>query len=148
MVSKAYGANERMKKIEGWEDLLTAFLIEHKTRPFSWGSWDCVSFVDECYKRLTRFHVIPEELHWSCERTAILQIQQYGYDLRGSVKKALLSKGFSLIRSGFKKSDIVIFKENDSDVCGIFNGQSVCAVSDEGITVKSKEQIVEAYRCG
>jgi outer membrane lipopolysaccharide assembly protein LptE/RlpB len=147
MVSAKPNDSHIMQKIEGWEKLFTAFLINSKNIPFHWGKWDCVNFVDSCYFQLTKKHVIPKELNWKCKRSAIVQIAKYGGDLQGAVRRALFSNDFHLITKNYKKSDIILFKE-DSFICGIYNGSSVCAVSDQGITVKENDLIVEGFRCG
>ena len=98
-----------MKKKADWQQLLFAYIDENKFKPFSWGSWDCCKFSDGCIKKMTGKSLIPKELKWKSEETALEAIKSYGGTLGKSLDKAARFGKLSKIEPNFLQAgDLVV----------------------------------------
>ena len=64
-----------MKKKLDWQAFLFAYIDENKFAPFEWGKWDCCKFSDGCIKAMTGKSLIPKELKWKNEESAMAAIK-------------------------------------------------------------------------
>ena len=82
-----------MKKKEDWQPLFFAFIEESYNTPFEWGKWDCCKFSDACIKAITGKALIPKDLKWKDEETAMAAIKSYGGTLGKAIDKAAMRAG-------------------------------------------------------
>jgi len=134
-----------MKKLPNWDQCLRDFLITHKKTPFQWGEWDCCLFSDSAIKAMTGENLIPDELIWEDEPSARQAIKGYGRTLGKSIEKAAMAKGLVRVKEA-QKGDLVVIKENGSEVAGISYGANVLCPSDNGFTRKNSNLIQMAFR--
>ena len=136
-----------MKKTDGWEQRFHHFLVENRNRPFVWGEWDCCIFTNAAVKEITGQDLIPSELSWTDEESAIKAIEGYGRTLGMSVAKAAKAAGLTTVDScKAQKGDVVVVKENGGQVAGICDGHAVLCPSDDGFTYRPKDQIQRVFR--
>ena len=135
-----------MKKKTDWQPIFFSFIEEHYAKPFAWGSWDCCIFSDACIKAICGQPLIPKELKWKDEPTAMKAIKDYGGTLRKSIDKAAKAKKLKKIKTAFLQAgDLVIWKE-ESEMCGMYNGSAILCPSDDGIAVKPSELAIHGWR--
>jgi hypothetical protein len=134
-----------MKKQSDWDDALHQFLVRHKKTPFEWGKWDCCLFSDAAIKAMTGERLIPITLNWLDEPSAKEAIKNYGGTLGKSIEKAATAKGLLKVEEA-QKGDLVVIKENGSEVAGISYGDNVLCPSDNGFTRKKNDLIKMVFR--
>lgn len=130
-----------MNKLVDWEIKFNNFIDINKNKSFKWGSWDCCKFSNSLIKEITGQDLIPKSLKWKDENTAMVAIKKYGKTLNGSIAKAAKSKKLEKIAEPYiQKADLVVFKE-DSELVGICDGFNILGPTDDGIRVKSLEEV-------
>ena len=135
-----------MKKKLDWQSFLFSYIDEHKFAPFEWGKWDCCKFSDGCIKAMTGKSLIPKELKWKNEESAKEAIKSYGGTLGKSLDKAAKAGNLTKIKPNFLQAgDLVIWKE-DTEMCGIYNGNAILCPGDGGLEVKPTEMAVRGWR--
>lgn len=135
-----------MKKKEDWEMRFHDFIFENKDKPFAWGKWDCCIFANDCIKAMTGNNLIPKELKWKDEVTAIQSIKEYGGTLLKSIEKACKEKKIKSIDKNYiGKGDLVVFKE-ETQLAGICDGFHVLGPSDDGISLKKDVNVLKVWR--
>jgi len=135
-----------MKKKEDWEIKFHDFVFKNKDRPFAWGKWDCCIFSNECIKAMTGKNLIPKELTWKDEETAMKSIKEYGGTLLKSIDKACKKNKIKSIDKNFiSKGDLVVFKE-ETQLAGICDGFSILGPTDDGISVKKDVDVLKVWR--
>lgn len=136
-----------MKKLAGWEQRFHEFLISNRRRPFAWGEWDCCIFTNAAVKSITGENLIPSELQWKDEESAMQAIEKYGKTLTRSVAKAAKAAGLTTVHpADVQKGDVVIIKEMGGRVAGICDGHAVLCPSDDGYTYRSKGLAHRVFR--
>lgn len=136
-----------MRKKEDWKLQFHQFLKQNKDRSFSWGAWDCCKFTNAAVVAMTGKDLIPSELQWVDEKTAMEAIRDYGKTLGRSVQKAAKAAGLAEIRcSEASLGDVVVIKEDGGEVAGICDGHSVVCPSDGGYTYRPKAQAHKVFR--
>ena len=135
-----------MKKKSDWQVLLIEFIEEHKDTPFEWGKWDCCIFANAALKAISGKNVIPKDLKWKDEKTAMKAIKDYGKTLNGALTKACKGAGMEVIQPAFATAgDLILFKE-ESELAGIHDGFNILAPTDDGITTKDPSLTIKAWR--
>ena len=135
-----------MKKKEDWEKHLNNFVQSNFDKPFVWGQWDCCLFSDACIKAMTGQSLIPKELHWVDKESALETIRDYGITLINSIRKACEQKNLEKIHPSFlQKGDLVIIQQ-ETQVCGIYDGSKTIGPSTDGISAISGNRIIEGWR--
>lgn len=135
-----------MKKKEDWEKHLNNFVQSNFDKPFVWGQWDCCLFSDACIKAMTGQSLIPKELHWVDKESALETIRDYGITLINSIRKACEQKNLEKIHPSFlQKGDLVIIQQ-ETQVCGIYDGSKTIGPSSDGISAISGNRILEGWR--
>ena len=135
-----------MKKKEDWEIHFHNFLHENKDRSFAWGKWDCCIFANDCIKAMTGEDLIPKELKWKDEKSAMQSIKVYGGTLLKSIDKACKAKKLKSIDLNYvTKGDLVVFKE-ETQLAGICDGFAILGPTDDGISVKKDVDLKKAWR--
>ena len=135
-----------MKKKEDWQPRLFAFIEKNYTKPFSWGTWDCCKFSNAAIKEMTGTNLIPKELNWKDEVTAMKSIKDYGGTLGKSIDKAAKSKKLTPVKKPFLQcGDLVIYKE-ETELVGIYDGQAIVSPSEDGIEVKPTDLALRGWR--
>ena len=135
-----------MKKKEDWQTLLAKFLESHTQTPFEWGKWDCCIFSNAALKAISGKNVIPKELKWEDEDSAMQAIKEYGKTLNGALTKACKNAGMEVIPIGFATAgDLILYKE-ESELAGIHDGFNIISPTDDGLAVKPPELAVKAWR--
>ena len=135
-----------MKKKADWQSLFFAYIEEVYNKPFEWGKWDCCMFSDACIKTMTGKALIPKDLKWKDEPSAMKAIKDYGGTLGKAIDKAAKAQKLKRIKPGFLQSgDLVIWKE-ETEMCGIYNGNAILCPSEDGLAVKTSELALRGWR--
>jgi hypothetical protein len=135
-----------MKKLPNWQSMFDSF-IENNDFPFEWGKNDCCKFSNAIIKQITGEDLIPEELKWHDEESAMKAIASYGGDLETSIEKACEAKGVGEIDKAFMTcGDLVVYKQNDSHLVGMCNGFGILTPTDDGINVVENEMALRVWR--
>jgi hypothetical protein len=136
-----------MKKLSDWEARFHQFLVANRRKPFAWGEWDCCIFTNAAVREMTGEDLIPDELHWTDQVTAMQAIERYGKTLGMSVQKAALAAGLETIDpTNVTKGDVVVVKEEGGQVAGICDGFAILCPSDEGYTYKPIGNAQKVFR--
>jgi len=135
-----------MKKLPNWQSMFDSF-IENNDFPFEWGKNDCCKFSNAIIKQITGEDLIPEELKWHDEESAMKAIASYGGDLETSIEKACEAKGVGEIDKAFMTcGDLVVYKQNDSHLVGMCNGFGILTPTDNGINVLENSLALRVWR--
>ncbi len=135
-----------MKKLPNWEPMFHEF-VKNNDYPFEWGKNDCCKFSNAIIKQITGEDLIPEELKWHDEESAMKAIASYGGDLETSIEKACEAKGVGEIDKAFMTcGDLVVYKQNDSHLVGMCNGFGILTPTDDGINVVENEMALRVWR--
>ena len=135
-----------MKKKDDWQSDLFKFIDEVYTKPFVWAKWDCCTFSDACIKIMTGKSLIPKTLKWKDEETAMKSIKEYGGTLGKSLDKAAKAQNLTKIKPVFLQcGDLVIWKE-ESEMCGIYDGQAILCPSDDCLEIKPTQLALHGWR--
>lgn len=135
-----------MKKKVDWQIDFNKFVEKNFDKPFAWGKWDCCLFSDACIKAITGESLIPKQLVWSDEKSAIQAITGYGKTLKNSISKAAKKKKLQKVDINYlQKGDLVVI-DNNGQVCGIYDGSKTIGPNDMGIAAISGSKILEAWR--
>jgi hypothetical protein len=121
--------------------------VENNDFPFEWGKNDCCKFSNAIIKQITGQDLIPEELKWHDEESAMKAIASYGGDLETSIEKACEAKGVGEIDKAFMTcGDLVVYKQNDSHLVGMCNGFGILTPTDNGINVLENSLALRVWR--
>ena len=135
-----------MKKKADWQTLLTDFLLDHQDTPFEWGKWDCCIFSNAALKAISGKNVIPKQLKWKDEATAMKAIKDYGKTLNGALTKACKASGMEVIEVAYATAgDLILYKE-ESELAGIHDGFNIVSPTDDGLAVKDPSLAIKAWR--
>jgi len=135
-----------MKKLPNWQSMFDSF-VENNDFPFEWGKNDCCKFSNAIIKQITGQDLIPEELKWHDEESAMKAIASYGGDLETSIEKACEAKGVGEIDKAFMTcGDLVVYKQNDSHLVGMCNGFGILTPADNGINVLENSLALRVWR--
>ena len=135
-----------MKKKVDWQIDFNKFVEKNFDKPFVWGKWDCCLFSDACIKAITGESLIPKQLVWSDEKSAIQAITGYGKTLKNSISKAAKKKKLQKVDINYlQKGDLVVI-DNNGQVCGIYDGSKTIGPNDMGIAAISGSKILAAWR--
>jgi hypothetical protein len=135
-----------MKKKADWQPLFFEFVETNYQKPFSWGKWDCCKFSDACIKAITGKSLIPKELKWKDEESAMKAIKSYGGSLGKAIDKAAKAQSLTKVGKVFLQcGDLVIWKE-ESEMCGMYDGQAILCPSDDGIALKPTDLALHGWR--
>jgi len=133
-------------KQNDWQILFDEFIVCNRFKPFKWGSWDCCKFSNECIKAITGEDLIPINLKWKDEKSAMKAIQEYGGTISKSIAKACKKKGaYQVPNSYMQKGDLVVYKE-ENELVGISDGFKVLTPSDDMVVAKKNVDIISVWR--
>ena len=133
-------------KQNDWQILFDEFIVCNRFKPFKWGSWDCCKFSNECIKAITGEDLIPINLKWKDEKSAMKAIQEYGGTISKSIAKACKKKGaYQVPNSYMQKGDLVVYKE-ENELVGISDGFKVLTPSDDMVVAKQNVDIISVWR--
>jgi len=135
-----------MKKRLNWQAMFHDF-VRHNNFPFVWGRNDCCTFSNAVIKQITGEDLIPKELDWHDEESAMKAIASYGGDLETSIEKACNAKGVGEIDKAFMTcGDLVVYEQNDSSLVGMCNGFGILTPTDNGIAVLDCDTAIRVWR--
>ena len=121
--------------------------VENNNFPFEWGKNDCCKFSNALIKQITGEDLIPKELKWHDEESAMKAIASYGGDIETSIEKACNEKGVGEIDKAFMTcGDLVVYKQNSSSLVGMCNGFGILTPTDDGINVVSNSLALRVWR--
>jgi len=133
-------------KQNDWQILFDEFIVCNRFKPFKWGSWDCCKFSNECIKAITGEDLIPINLKWKDEKSAMKAIKEYGGTISKSIAKACKKKGaYQVPNSYMQKGDLVVYKE-ENELVGISDGFKVLTPSDDMVVAKKNVDIISVWR--
>lgn len=134
-----------MKKNSDWINLFFNFLKENKDKSFEWGKWDCCKFSNACIESMTGESLIPKDLTWKNEKTAMEAIAKYG-TLNKALTTICKDAGLKTIKPlMITTGDLVLYKE-ESELVGMSDGFNIVGPTDDGLGFKSHDLIVKAWR--
>lgn len=135
-----------MKKLANWQVMFDSF-VDNNNFPFEWGRNDCCKFSNAIIKQITGEDLIPKELKWHDEESAMKAIAEYGGDLETSIEKACNAKGVGEIDKAFMTcGDLVVYKQNDSCLVGMCNGFGILTPTDDGINIVENSLALRVWR--
>ena len=135
-----------MKKKADWEIQFNNFVHNNFDKPFVWGKWDCCLFSNACIKAMTGESLIPKQLHWVDKESALDTIRDYGNTLVNSIRKACKQKNLKKIHASFLQKDDLVIIQQETQVCGIYDGSKTIGPSGDGISAISGNKIIEGWR--
>ena len=136
-----------MRKLPDWQILLHKFLTKNRDREFGWGTWDCCTFCNEALKVISGQSVIPPQLQWSNECEAMEKVQKYGRTFSNAIKKAARAAGLKPVDvKQITAGDLVVYQNENEEVCGICDGFSLLSPSDIGYAFSRCEKARLAWR--
>lgn len=134
-----------MKK-ENWEILLHDYLASVQNKKFNWAKWNCCNFIDGYISHITDTKFIPSEITWKNKKTALEAIRELGDTFLEAVEGVCKQKKYPIVQKSFISiGDIVFFKEKEH-LMGIYDGNSIKAVSDDGLVKKDLSTVIKAWR--
>ena len=135
-----------MIKKSNWQSKFDNFVNTNMDKKFMWGKWDCCIFSDACIKAMTGQSLIPKQLHLVDKESALETIRDYGSTLVNSIRKACKEKNLQKVHPSFlQKGDLVIIQQ-ETQVCGMYDGSKTIGPSSDGITAISGNKIIEGWR--
>lgn len=135
-----------MKKLPNWEPMFHDF-VKNNNFPFEWGKNDCCKFSNALIKQITGEDLIPKELKWHDEESAMKAISSYGGDIETSIEKACNEKDVGEIDKAFMTcGDLVVYEQNDSCLVGMCNGFGILTPTDDGINVVENSLALRVWR--
>ncbi len=135
-----------MKKLPNWGLMFDSF-VENNNFPFEWGKNDCCKFSNALIKQITGEDLIPKELKWHDEESAMKAIASYGGDIETSIEKACNEKGVGEIDKAFMTcGDLVVYEQNSSSLVGMCNGFGILTPTDDGINVVENSLALRVWR--
>ena len=135
-----------MKKLIDWEIKFNLFIEKNKNKPFKWGSWDCCKFSNALIKEITGEDLIPKNLKWKDETSAMKAIKKYNKTVLKSIEKACKAKNVNEIGKAYiTKGDLVVYKE-ESELVGISDGMNILTPTDDCVGVKNNVNILKVWR--
>ena len=133
-------------KKTNWQILFDNFIAENRFKPFAWGSWDCCKFSNAVIKEMTGEDLIPINLKWKDEKTAMIAIKEYGGNISKSIAKACKKKGvYQVPNTYMQKGDLVVYKE-ENELVGISDGYKILTPSDDMVVAKQNVDIISVWR--
>jgi len=133
-------------KKTNWQILFDNFISENRFKPFAWGSWDCCKFSNAVIKVMTGEDLIPINLKWKDEKTAMIAIKEYGGNISKSIAKACKKKGvYQVPNTYMQKGDLVVYKE-ENELVGISDGYKILTPSDNMVVAKQNVDIISVWR--
>ena len=133
-------------KKTNWQILFDNFIAENRFKPFAWGSWDCCKFSNAVIKEMTGEDLIPINLKWKDEKTAMIAIKEYGGNISKSIAKACKKKGvYQVPNTYMQKGDLVVYKE-ENELVGISDGYKILTPSDNMVVAKQNVDIISVWR--
>ena len=136
-----------MKKLPDWQIHLHQYLTENRDRDFMWGTWDCCIFSDGALHAISGRHVIPSELRWGSEATAMKAISEYGRTFANALKKACREAGLIPVDvAQITAGDLCIYTDANEELCGICDGYALLTPSEEGYAFNKCELARIAWR--
>lgn len=121
--------------------------VENNNFPFEWGKNDCCKFSNALIKQITGEDLIPKELKWHDEESAMKAIASYGGDIETSIEKACNEKGVGEIDKAFMTcGDLVVYEQNSSSLVGMCNGFGILTPTDDGINVVENSLALRVWR--
>ena len=133
-------------KQNDWQILFDNFITKNRFKAFAWGTWDCCKFSNAVIKEMTGADLIPINLKWKDEQTAMKAIKEYGGTISKSISKACKKKGVYQVPNEYmQKGDLVVYKE-ESELVGISDGFKVLTPSDDMVVAKQNVNIISVWR--
>ena len=136
-----------MNKLPEWQRLLHEFLSDNKNRNFEWGSWDCCKMADSAMRAISGESVIPDELDWHDESSAMKAISEDGGTLKDSIEKAAKEKGLIPIDlNHIQAGDLCVFLSDNKEVAGLCDGYAALSPTDGGFAFNAIDTVQAAWR--
>lgn len=128
-------------RLPGWRPRLVAYLEAVRARPFAYGSHDCALFVAGAVEAMTGFD-------------AAAGFRERYDSLKGGLK--LLSKGDHVALVGrlleeitpafAQVGDVAVIGEIGIPALGLFDGETILVLRDEGLGRMPREAATQAFR--
>ena len=135
-----------MNKLPNWQAMFDSF-VENNNFAFKWGQNDCCKFSNALIKQITGEDLIPKQLKWHDEESAMKSIASYGGDLETSIEKACNAKGVCEIEKAYMTcGDLVVYEQNGSTLVGMCNGFGILTPTDDCINVLDSSLAIRVWR--
>ena len=131
---------------QNWETILFEYFAKVKDQGFVWGKWDCCRYVNGYIEAVTDETAIPKGLDWSDKKSALEAISELGDNFPQTINNVFKKLKYKQIKLPYiSVGDIVLFKEAEH-LLGIFDGNYIQAISDEGLTPKPVNLAKQIWR--
>lgn len=120
-----------MERKEGWDKILSNYLIAARAAPFVWGENDCMLFVSKCVEALTGVNFYDPFLGYADEAGAKETLSAHGGVI--GIIRSCLGEGTKTILTA-KRGDVAVVKAPEL-TGGIVDdsGQFICVATAEGM---------------
>lgn len=79
-----------MTRPDNWPELLHEYVMEAASKPFEWGSNDCLFFAANWLERLTGFDPVPDlRGKWKNARTALKYLREHHASYEAAIQDAM-----------------------------------------------------------
>lgn len=129
-----------VKRFEDWSKRLSAFLTEHREKPFSYGENDCLQFAGKAVKALTGDDFLTQYPKYSTKEEADEIIASIG-GIKNIIKYNLGNPSVKIMKA--KRGDICLVRCPEL-TAGVIDdsGKFVVLVTEKGLIRKSFENII------
>lgn len=132
-----------MKKFEGWEMRLAAYLRARQDMPFAWGSNDCASFCIGAIREMTGVTV------YTVEWTTALQSERASEEAGGPLAAwtaALGRPGQNWAEA--RRGDVCMVELGGRQIVMICTGQTLCGPGPAGLEHLPVKEARHVFRVG
>lgn len=128
-------------RLPDWRPRLVAYLEEVRARPFAYGSHDCALFVAGAVEAMTGTDFAGNYRHQYDSLKSGLKLLSKGDHV------AFLARLFEEIAPAFAQvGDIAVIGEIGTPALGVFEGEFILVLRDEGIGRMPRAAATQAYR--
>jgi len=132
-----------MKRIEGWEKRLAAYLLANKDVPFEWGRQDCATFMFGAVREITGQEM--REVTWSSALEAMRIIEEDGG--LGAAACAPLGRSSQNWRE-IRRGDVALIDQDGRPAICVCTGQSLCGPGEKGLEHVHLDRAINVWKVG
>lgn len=128
-------------RLPDWRPRLTAYLEKVRARPFAYGSHDCAMFVAGAVEAMTGFDAAAGFRHRYDSLKGGLKL------LAGGDHVALVGRLLDEVPPAFAQvGDVAVIGQVGIPALGLFEGETILVLRDEGLGRMPRAAATQAYR--
>jgi len=126
-------------RVDGWEDRLRSYLLDHQDTPFSYGSFDCLSFAAGAAHSITGVDIMARFRGQYGTHLGAMRIARRVYGCRtvpDVLAEMMHEHGWLEVSPAFaQRGDIVLVAINDDLIVGVLhpNGREAVITTNQGL---------------